>query len=79
VPGKVAGLFLAGYGVGRFIVEYFRQPDAQFFANHPRGYALWLSDDIGLSMGQILSLPMVIVGLAVILVARQVARRKAGA
>lgn len=79
VPGQVAGLFLAGYGVGRFIVEYFRQPDAQFFLNHPRGYALWLSDDIGLSMGQILSLPMVIVGLAVILVARQVARRKAGA
>ncbi len=79
VPGQVAGLFFLGYGLGRFIVEHFRQPDAQFFLHHPRGYALWLSDDIGVTMGQLLSLPMVVAGVVVIAVARQVARRKAHA
>ncbi|SON50562.1 prolipoprotein diacylglyceryl transferase [Vibrio tapetis] len=49
--GAVSGLFLAGYGAFRFIVEYFREPDAHLglFGNF-------------ISMGQILSLPMVIAG-----------------
>ncbi|MGY9013557.1 MAG: prolipoprotein diacylglyceryl transferase family protein, partial [Rhodobacterales bacterium] len=29
-PGQITGLFFAGYGLSRFIVEFFRQPDAQF-------------------------------------------------
>ncbi|USD64878.1 prolipoprotein diacylglyceryl transferase [Vibrio sp. SCSIO 43136] len=49
--GAVSGLFLAGYGIFRFIVEYFREPDAH----------LGLFGDF-ISMGQILSLPMVIGG-----------------
>jgi len=49
--GSVSGLFLIGYGVFRFIVEYFRQPDAQ----------LGLFDNF-ISMGQILSTPMIIAG-----------------
>ena len=50
-PGVIAGLFTAGYGIARFIVEYFREPDAQL------GY-LWGF----ITMGQILSLPMVAAG-----------------
>ena len=49
----VAGLFLAGYGSFRFIVEYFREPDA-----HLREMAEWLT------MGQVLSAPMIIAGVA---------------
>ncbi|MBN9990779.1 prolipoprotein diacylglyceryl transferase, partial [Listeria monocytogenes] len=29
-PGKLVGLFLLGYGLARFTVEFFREPDAQF-------------------------------------------------
>jgi phosphatidylglycerol:prolipoprotein diacylglycerol transferase len=46
-------IFLGGYGLCRFVVELFRQPDAHI------GF-LWS----GVTMGQILSLPMIIVGLA---------------
>lgn len=64
-PGVIAGLFAAGYGIARFTVEYFREPDAQL------GY-LW---DV-VTMGQILSLPMVAAGLALAVWA---ARRGRGA
>lgn len=50
--GAVAGLFLAGYGVCRFVVEFAREPDA---------YLGLLS--LGLSMGQWLSLPMIVGGV----------------
>lgn len=49
--GSVSGLFLIGYGSFRFIIEFFRQPDAQ----------LGLFDIF--SMGQLLSLPMIIAGI----------------
>lgn len=51
--GSVAGLFLIGYGSFRFLVEFWRVPDAQL------GY-LWLD---WVTMGQILSVPMVLLGL----------------
>ncbi|QEL54400.1 prolipoprotein diacylglyceryl transferase [Chromobacterium paludis] len=51
--GQVSALFLIGYGVARFVSEYFRNPDAGIFGK---------SDVI--SMGQWLSLPMIIIGLA---------------
>mgnify|MGYP001322577148 FL=1 len=54
--GSVAGVFLLGYGVFRFIVEYFREPDAH----------LGLFAGV-ISMGQILSLPMVIGGLGLLI------------
>lgn len=54
--GSVSGLFLFGYGSFRFLVEYVRQPDAQLGL-----FGDWIS------MGQILSLPMVIGGLLMIL------------
>ncbi|GIT87952.1 prolipoprotein diacylglyceryl transferase [Roseobacter sp. OBYS 0001] len=62
-PGRVAGVFFAGYGVSRFLVEFFRQPDAQFIsAGNPLGLA-WQIDGWGLTMGQCLSVPMIILGL----------------
>jgi len=65
-PGAVAGLFLAGYGVARFLVEFARQPDAQFVTpGNPLGLA-WQLGGYGLTMGQALSLPMLAVGLYLI-------------
>ncbi len=62
-PGAVMGLFLAGYGAARFAVEFLRQPDAQFVtAGNPVGLALHIGG-YGLTMGQILSLPMLVAGL----------------
>lgn len=56
--GAVGGLFLAGYGAFRFFVEYFREPDEH----------IGLYGDI-ISQGQILSAPMVIIGVAMIIFA----------
>jgi len=50
--GQVSGLFLIGYGVFRFIAEYTREPDA---------FLGLLA--AGLSMGQWLSIPMIIAGI----------------
>lgn len=62
-PGRIAALFFAGYGAARFIVEFFRQPDAQFVSEgNPLGLALQMGG-LGLTMGQLLSLPMIVVGL----------------
>ncbi len=61
-PGLVAGTFAAGYGIARIIGEVFREPDAQL------GF-LWG----GLTMGMLLSLPMIPLGLWLILRARKAA------
>jgi len=69
-PGQLMGLFIAGYGVSRFIVEFFRQADAQFItATNPMGYVMQFGD-FGLTKGQQLSLPMIAIGLLFILYAR---------
>ncbi|SFA98982.1 Prolipoprotein diacylglyceryl transferase [Poseidonocella pacifica] len=66
-PGRAAGVFLTGYGLARFLVELVRQPDAQFMSpDNPVGYALQLGS-FGLTMGQILSLPMIALGVWLIL------------
>ncbi len=66
-PGRTAGLFFAGYGAARFIVEFFRQPDAQFVSDgNPLGLAFQVGG-YGLTMGQVLSLPMIAVGLFFVL------------
>ncbi len=51
-PGRLTGVFLCGYGMARFFVEFVRQPDAH----------IGLFEGI-FSMGQLLSVPMIIVGL----------------
>lgn len=55
-PGMLCGVFLAGYGAARLVGEVFRQPDAHL------GFLFG-----GLTMGQLLSLPMVVVGAWLIL------------
>ena len=70
-PGLIMGVFLAGYGIARMIVEYFRQADDQFITvDNPMGHVIRLGE-FGLSMGQLLSVPMVIVGLGFVLYARR--------
>lgn len=62
-PGRLTGVFLAGYGIARFVVEFVRQPDPQFISpGNPLGLAFHF-DGIGLTMGQLLSLPMIAFGL----------------
>ncbi|MTJ03174.1 MAG: prolipoprotein diacylglyceryl transferase [Sediminimonas qiaohouensis] len=74
VPGRIFGVFLAGYGAARVVVEHFRQADAQFITpDNPLGHVLRLGD-WGLSMGQLLSLPMLLAGLALIVAANRLAR-----
>ncbi|WP_166416708.1 prolipoprotein diacylglyceryl transferase [Cochlodiniinecator piscidefendens] len=71
IPGQSLGIFIAGYGIARFIVEFYRQADDQFITfENPMGYVIQLGD-YGVSMGQLLSSPMIVVGLAIIVVARQ--------
>ena len=73
-PGWISGCFFIGYGVARFIVEFARQADAQFMTlGNPLGHALELGGGYGLSMGQLLSLPMIGFGL-LLLVTRPKAR-----
>ena len=57
----VSGLFALLYGVFRFAVEFVREPDAQL------GYLAWG----WLTMGQVLSLPLVILGLVLIIMSRR--------
>ncbi len=53
-PWKVSALFLVCYGIARFIVEFFREPDAHI------GYVLfgWMTK------GQLLSIPMIVIGIS---------------
>lgn len=59
-PGVLFGVFVAGYGLSRAIVEFYREPDPQ----------------VGLlfdyfSLGQLLSLPMIFAGIAIVFYARK--------
>lgn len=70
-PGLVTGAFLAGYGAARFLVEVWREADAQFVTpDNPLGHVLRLGE-AGLQMGQILSLPMILIGALLIWRARR--------
>jgi phosphatidylglycerol---prolipoprotein diacylglyceryl transferase len=62
-PGIETGLFLAGYAVARMSGELFRQPDPQL------GYLIF-----GTTMGQLLSMPVLIAGIAIIIWARRTPR-----
>ncbi|MFK7942469.1 MAG: prolipoprotein diacylglyceryl transferase [Paracoccaceae bacterium] len=72
-PGAITGVFFVGYGAARAFVENFRQGDPQFVnPSNPNGQYWRLgdgSDAFGLTMGQILSLPMVAIGLVFLLLA----------
>jgi phosphatidylglycerol:prolipoprotein diacylglycerol transferase len=53
-PGLLVGVFALGYGLSRFAIEYFREPDAQL---------LHFAERTGFSMGQWLSVPLILIGL----------------
>ena len=55
-----AGIFLAGYGLARFLVEYVRQPDVYAYLG-----------DFGVTTGQLLSLPMMLAGVTFIALSRK--------
>ena len=57
-PGLVTGAFALGYGAARITCEFFREPDAQL------GF-LWG----GLTMGMLLCIPLMLAGIAVLVVA----------
>jgi phosphatidylglycerol:prolipoprotein diacylglycerol transferase len=59
-PGTITGAFALGYGIARAFCELFREPDAQL------GF-LWG----GLTMGMLLSLPLMLVGIALIVAANR--------
>ncbi len=59
-PGLLVGIFTLGYGLSRFTVEYFREPDEQL-----QEFAM----ATGFSMGQWLTMPMIALGLGLIIVA----------
>ncbi|XXK32036.1 prolipoprotein diacylglyceryl transferase [Rhodobacteraceae bacterium nBUS_24] len=70
-PGLITGIFFAGYGIARSLIELVRQPDAQFQSTeNPLGYVYELAG-MGITMGQILSLPMIAAGLFLISRARR--------
>ena len=67
-PGETVSIFLIGYGLSRAIIEIFREPDLQLITElNPNGYVIFVSESVGLSMGQILCAPMIIIGIALIL------------
>jgi len=63
-PGMITGMFFIGYGLARAFVENFREPDGQFITpDNPAGHVIRLTSDLGFTMGQTLSLPMIAIGL----------------
>lgn len=66
-PGFLASIFFIGYGLSRCFVELFRQPDQQFQSvNNPMGFFIQFGET-GLTMGQVLSLPMIVLGIILFL------------
>jgi len=59
-PGLTTGVFAAGYGAARIVCEFFREPDPQL------GFLFG-----GATMGMLLSVPLIIVGFALIIRARK--------
>jgi phosphatidylglycerol:prolipoprotein diacylglycerol transferase len=53
-PGIITGAFLAGYAIARSVCELFREPDSYL------GFIVG-----GISMGQILSFPMLLAGIGI--------------
>ena len=58
---SVPAIFLLGYAVSRFCLEYVRKPDEQFYEGSKDGTVLW-----GMTMGQTLTLAMVVGALLIL-------------
>ncbi|MGI6754967.1 MAG: prolipoprotein diacylglyceryl transferase [Atopobiaceae bacterium] len=66
--GTFLGVFLLGYGIFRFLIEFVRMPDAQL------GYLLGGV----ITMGQLLSVPLIVVGIVVLVLAHKLERPQVG-
>ena len=57
IPGRIMGLFMLGYGLSRYFVEFVREPDAlhTLFAHSPLAMEI--------TTGQLLSLPLIMAGI----------------
>jgi phosphatidylglycerol---prolipoprotein diacylglyceryl transferase len=65
-PGLLGGIFVLGYAIARIVCEFFREPDAQL------GFLFGSSVQAlsgGITMGMVLSVPMALVGAALIVIA----------
>ena len=60
IRGRLSGVFLIGYALARIAAEFFREPDVQI------GYLAG-----GITMGQLLSLPMLAFGIFMVMRARR--------
>ena len=69
-PGALIGVFFMVYGGSRSFVELFRQADAQFSSPlNPWGHVIRFGSGVaspGLTMGQVLSLPMILIGVVMV-------------
>ncbi len=63
--GFMIGLYIFGYGLVRFIIEFFREPDAHL------GFVLGFN-----TMGQVLCILMMLAGIAIILWRKQASTRQ---
>lgn len=61
-PGMLFGIAALVYGASRFTVEFFRQPDQQL---------QWLADASGFSMGQWLTIPLILLGIYLVSTAKK--------
>ena len=75
-PGLVGGTFMLGYGLARIVCEIFREPDGTLC--DPLGITNPTSVCHSISFGQLYSVPMVIVGIAAIMLARPRTSEPAG-
>ncbi|MEL6478471.1 MAG: prolipoprotein diacylglyceryl transferase [Pseudomonadota bacterium] len=72
-PGALVGVFFIGYGAARTFVENFRQGNAEFITTDNPFGQYWRfgtgPEAAGLTMGQILSLPMIAIGVVFLVIA----------
>jgi phosphatidylglycerol:prolipoprotein diacylglycerol transferase len=59
-PGRLTGAFCVAMGVGRFVAEFYREPDRDL------GFL-----STGLTMGQTLTVPMIFIGIILIWISRR--------
>ncbi|MEO1563588.1 MAG: prolipoprotein diacylglyceryl transferase [Pseudomonadota bacterium] len=75
VPGQIIAWFFIGYGAARTFVEGYRQGDLKDVTEtNPAGHLIRLGDQIdsfGLTRGQLLSLPMIVIGIAILVYVRR--------
>lgn len=77
--GEVAGFYVFGYGLVRFIIEYFREPDADLGYRIARDNTAPIYTNTSLlnfSTGQVLCLCMMIIGVLILVFSWQLPRRK---